>query len=147
MGKADQGVVVLWLARHIYKGKLGYFGYGGNGKQLRDILHIQDLFNLIDWQIHNLDKVNGETFNVGGGVESSVSLKELTSLCQKATGNKIEIASQPENRVADIRIYLTDNTYVTGKTGWMPSIKPEQTIQEITDWIIKYKDILAPILN
>jgi Nucleoside-diphosphate-sugar epimerases len=147
MGKADQGVIVLWLARHIYKGKLGYFGYGGNGKQLRDILHIQDLFHLIDWQIHNLESINGETFNVGGGLESSVSLKELTSFCQKTTGNKIEIISQPENRVADIRIYLTDNNYVTRKTGWKPRIKPEQTIQEITDWIFQYKDILAPILN
>lgn len=147
MGKADQGVVVLWLARHIYKGSLGYFGYGGMGKQLRDILHIQDLFHLVDWQIHNMDKINGEVFNVGGGLESSVSLLELTTLCQKFTGNKIKIASQPENRVADIRIYLTDNKYVTAKTGWRPTIKPDQTIREIADWIVEFKDKLAPILN
>ena len=115
MGKADQGVVVLWLAKHIYKGNLGYFGYGGKGKQLRDILHIEDLFHLIDWQIHNLDKVNGDIFNVGGGVESSVSLKELTTLSEKATGNKIEIVSQAVNRVADIRIYLTDNKLCNSK--------------------------------
>ena len=147
MGKVDQGVIVLWMARHIFKGKLGYFGYGGTGKQVRDILHINDLFDLIDWQIHHLDGVSGEVFNVGGGVETSVSLQELTSLCEKITGNKISITSVPENRVADIRIYLTDNRYVTQKTGWKPRIKPEQIITEIGEWINRYKMELEPILS
>ena len=80
-------------------------------------------------------------------MESSVSLRELTSLSEKATGNKIQIASQSENRVADIRIYLTDNKYVTQKTGWQPKIKPEQTIYEIAEWIKENKATLGPILN
>jgi CDP-paratose 2-epimerase len=147
MGKSDQGVVVLWVARHIYKGNLGYIGYGGTGKQLRDILHIDDLYRLIDWQIHNIKNINGETFNVGGGQESSVSLKELTKLSEKITGNKIQISSQPENRIADIRIYVTDNTYVTERTGWYPKIKPNQTINEIAEWISLNKEALSPILN
>lgn len=147
MGKSDQGVVVLWVARHIYKGNLAYIGYGGTGKQLRDILHIDDLYRLIDWQIHNIEKINGETFNVGGGLENSVSLNELTKLSEKITGNKIQISSQPENRIADIRIYVTDNTYVTEKTGWFPQIKPNQTINEISEWISVNKEALSPILN
>ena len=53
MGKVDQGVVVLWVARHFWKKELSYIGYGGEGKQVRDILHINDLFKLIDFQIHN----------------------------------------------------------------------------------------------
>jgi len=146
MGKVDQGVIVLWVARHFWKKELSYIGYGGQGKQVRDILHIHDLFNLIDWQIHNFGLVSGEIFNVGGGNESSVSLKELTLLCEVTTGNKISINSVPENRVADIPIYLTDNTYVTNKTGWKPEIKPEEIISEITDWIKLNEYILKPIL-
>ena len=147
MGKVDQGVVVLWVARHIFNGKLGYLGYGGNGKQVRDILHIDDAFRLIDWQIHNIDKINGKTFNAGGGAESSVSLQELTTLCKKITGNEIEITSQPENRAADIRIYVTDNSLVKKITGWSPSILPEQIISEIAAWITENKKSLEPILS
>jgi CDP-paratose 2-epimerase len=147
MGKVDQGVIVLWIARHIFKGKLGYFGYGGTGKQVRDILHVDDLFRLIDWQIHNLNQVSGETFNVGGGIESSVSLQELTALCEKVTLNQIKIETVPENRAADIRIYITDNSYVTAKTGWQPQIKPPQIIEEIAEWIYQHKKDLEPILS
>lgn len=147
MGKVDQGVMVLWIARHIFKGKLGYFGYGGTGKQVRDVLHVDDLYRLVDWQVHNIDKVNGEILNAGGGVQTSVSLQELTGLCQQATGNKIEIGSVPENRVADLRIYITDNTYVTGKTGWTPQIGMERIVDDITKWIIENQKDLQHILN
>lgn len=147
MGKVDQGVIVLWVARHIFKGTLGYFGYGGTGKQVRDILHIDDLYRLIDWQIHHMDEVSGEIFNVGGGPETSISLLELTGLCEDITGNRIPINSVKENRAADIRIYLTDNTYVTKTTGWVPEIKPRKIIEEVTTWINLYKKELEPILN
>jgi CDP-paratose 2-epimerase len=147
MGKVDQGVVVLWVARHLFNGRLSYFGYGGQGKQVRDILHIDDAFRLVDWQIHNLDKVNGKTFNAGGGLENSLSLQEMTALCNEITGNKIAITSQPENRAADIRIYITDNRYVKKITGWSPAIRPHQIITDIAEWIQGNKKILEPVLS
>ena len=70
---------------------LGYFGYGGTGKQVRDILHIHDLFDLIDFQIHNMNIVNGQTMNAGGGMDISISLQELTQICEMVTGNRIQI--------------------------------------------------------
>jgi CDP-paratose 2-epimerase len=147
MGKVDQGVVVLWVARHFWKGKLGYFGYGGEGKQVRDILHIQDLFHLLDWQIHHFDKVNGETFNVGGGLETSISLQELTKVCEEVTGNKIDITKVVENRVADLRIYLTDNEKIEKLSGWKPSISVQDIIQDIFKWIKTNETDLKNILN
>ncbi len=75
MGKVDQGVMVLWIAKHFFEQKLSYIGYGGEGKQTRDILHVADLCRLVDWQIHNFEKVNGEILNAGGGVDVSVSLQ------------------------------------------------------------------------
>ena len=77
---------------------------------MRDILHINDFYRLIDYQIHNIETVNDQTFNVGGGLETSVSLCELTEFCRKITGNKIANKSVAENRQADIRIYITDNS-------------------------------------
>lgn len=147
MGKIDQGVVVLWLARHFWKQPLSYIGYGGTGKQVRDMLHTDDLFRLIDWQMHHLDAINGEVFNVGGGTEISLSLREMTALCEKITGNTIPIQQVPENRTADIRIYITDNSKVTDMTGWKPQILPEQIFSEIYTWIKENEQQLAAILK
>ncbi|WP_035726574.1 NAD-dependent epimerase/dehydratase family protein [Eisenibacter elegans] len=147
MGKVDQGVVVLWMARHFWQGKLGYFGYGGQGKQVRDMLHTDDLFGLIDWQMHHLDQINGEVFNVGGGVETSASLQELTRICEEITGNRIEIQQVPENRVADIRIYLTDNSKVSAATGWTPQKRVPEIMQEIYAWMKTHQDALKKILS
>jgi CDP-paratose 2-epimerase len=147
MGKIDQGVIVLWIAKHFWKQELSYIGYGGEGKQVRDILHTDDLFRLIDWQLHNLDKVNGDIFNVGGGREISVSLQELTKLCETVTGNTIPIRKVPENRTADIRIYITDNSKVTAKTGWKPEISAQRIVEEIYEWIKSNADQLETILK
>jgi CDP-paratose 2-epimerase len=147
MGKVDQGVVVLWMARHFWKQKLSYIGYGGLGKQTRDVLHVRDLFALIKWQIENIDQVNGDTFNVGGGLDVSVSLIELTQLCQEITGNKIEIDRIKETRSADIKFYCTDNTKVSSITGWTPQIKPLEIMNEIYTWLKANEDSLAKILK
>jgi CDP-paratose 2-epimerase len=109
-------------------------------------LHIRDLFNLLKKQIESLTALNGSLFNVGGGREVSVSLAELTELCRESSGKTIPIDAVLEDRVADIRIYLTDNTQVTAKTGWKPEIRPAQIIDEITRWITDHKEKLATIL-
>lgn len=146
MGKVDQGVVVLWVARHHYQQPLSYIGYGGKGKQVRDILHIKDLYHLLEIQINNIDIHSGEIYNVGGGLERSISLCELTELCQKYTGNEIPIQNVEEDRVGDIRIYITNNSKVTEKTGWKPEITVEQMIEEIYHWIKDNSEQLRPIL-
>jgi CDP-paratose 2-epimerase len=146
MGKADQGVVVLWVARHYYQKELSYFGYGGQGKQVRDILHIEDCCRLIDYQLHHMEEMNGRLFNAGGGVEISVSLQELTVLCQQVTGNKIPIHEVPDQRTADIRIYLTDNSAITAATGWTPRLSAEAIVRDIYQWIKGNEAMLKPIL-
>jgi CDP-paratose 2-epimerase len=147
MGKVDQGFIVLWLSRHLWKGELSYLGYCGSGKQVRDILHVNDLYSLVDWQMHNMDKVNGEVFNVGGGINSSVSLKELTDNCSSLTSNKISIKSIDKNRQADIPIYVTDNSKITSLSGWEPTYTVTQTLQDILDWMHENEAMLRPILS
>ena len=91
---------------------LKYIGYGGTGKQVRDLLHVDDVVSLIDLQIHQIEKFQGKIYNVGGGAENSASLFEMTSICEKITGDKIQIASEVETRTADLRIYITDNSLI-----------------------------------
>jgi CDP-paratose 2-epimerase len=147
MGKVDQGVMVLWIAKHFFEQQLAYIGYGGTGKQTRDMLHVKDLYRLIDWQIDNIDKINGEILNVGGGNEVSASLQELTKICQEVTGKTIPITNIPENRAADIRMYITDNTKVSNLTGWKPQIGIKQIVEEITQWLAENREALEPILK
>jgi CDP-paratose 2-epimerase len=147
MGKVDQGVVVLWLAKHFWKKELDYIGYGGTGKQVRDILHIEDLYQLIKIQLNNFTLFDNEVFNVGGGLDVSVSLQELTSICEKITGNKITINSVSENRTADIPIYITDNLKINSLCDWSPQLDVKTTITDIFDWMKKNEKTLKLLLN
>jgi CDP-paratose 2-epimerase len=146
MGKVDQGVIVLWVARHFFGEALTYLGYGGNGKQVRDILHVDDLYRLIDLELSNMGEHNGTIYNVGGGNRVSVSLKELTEMCQKVVGRCVPISSIAKNRIADIPYYISDCSKVFEKTGWGPKITTEEIIQEIFSWINDNKKELKPIL-
>jgi len=147
MGKIDQGVVVLWAARHVFGGPLSYIGYGGKGKQVRDVLHVDDLLQLVLYQLDHLDEVSGEVFNVGGGLENAVSLRELTDLCRKYTGNRIEIQEESETRPADVPIYITDNTKVSRATGWQPRKNPDSIVGELCEWIQSNREMLRLVLS
>lgn len=147
MGKTDQGVATLWMAKHLWNQPLTYIGYGGKGKQVRDILHIDDLIDLIDYQIHDIDKFNGKIFNAGGGLKSSCSLLEMTKLCELITQNKINIASENETRPADLRIYITDNSKIENETGWKPTRKLEDIFFDIFTWLKNNEKQLSTILK
>jgi CDP-paratose 2-epimerase len=145
MGKIDQGIVALWVARHLFHLPLSYIGYGGTGKQVRDFIHIDDLFDLINLQIQDLSKFSGEIFNIGGGLKNSFSLLELTKVCQEVTGNMVKMKLVSKNRVNDIRIYLSNCTKITRRTKWSPHKNLRQTVSEIADWIKNNEDLLRPI--
>ena len=147
MGKVDQGVFALWMAFHYFQKSLKYIGYGGTGKQVRDFLHISDLLDLIDIQIERLAELKGKTFNVGGGVQNTLSLYETTQLCQKITGDQIPITPVYETRSGDVPIFITDSRKITETTGWKPKRNAENTLTDIYEWIHKYKDIVSNIFG
>ena len=147
MGKVDQGVFALWMARHYFDGELGYVGYGGTGKQVRDFLHVADLFELVDAQIRDLELFDGQTFNVGGGLEKSLSLLETTHLCEQITGRKITIHRRPETRVADVPLYISDHRKITELCGWRPSRGPKQTLSDIYYWIRENENLVRATLT
>lgn len=145
MGKVDQGVFALWVARHYFEKPLKYIGYGGSGKQLRDFLHVDDLLDLIEIQLTKLDELKGQTFNVGGGLINTLSLLETTQLCQKITGKKIAITSEEETRVGDVPIFITDSRKIMEITGWKPQRNGEKTLKDIYEWIKENEAKLANI--
>ena len=136
-GKVDQGIFTFWMQAHYFKKKINYIGFGGKGKQVRDLLHVADLFELIDIQSCSLDKISGEVYNAGGGRDISLSLLELTKLCTQITGNHIKVGSDTATRQGDIKIYITDNKKVTTGLGWQPKRNSKQILQDIFNWIRK----------
>ena len=82
-GKVDQGFVSLWVEKHLNKKKLYYIGYGGYGNQVRDVIHIDDVCEILFKQIKKLDSIYNESFDIGGGKSNSISLKELTQKFKK----------------------------------------------------------------
>ena len=107
-GKQDQGVVSLWLWKHLNKKKLSYIGFGGTGSQIRDIIHISDACKLIALQIKKIKRINNFTINAGGGSNNTTSLKNLTKVCQKITSNKIKIFSKKSTSEYDVPYYVSD---------------------------------------
>jgi CDP-paratose 2-epimerase len=146
MGKVDQGVFVLWMAAHYFQKTLQYIGYGGSGKQVRDLLFIDDLIALVNQQLTNFSDFNGEVFNVGGGLKTSLSLLETTQICQAITGKTIPIQSVPEERQDDVPIFITDSSKIMQRTGWQPTTDPAQALQRIYEWLRDYESDLRSIL-
>ena len=147
MGKFDQGVVTYWLSSHIFKKELRYIGYSGTGKQVRDILHINDLCNLIDLQIHNWPKVDSQVFNIGGGKDNSLSLMELTKLVNQITDIHLPILKEQNKRNGDIRIFITDIKKIKNILGWAPTLNTKAIINDTFRWIIDNKKELESILK
>jgi CDP-paratose 2-epimerase len=137
-GKVDQGVFTYWMMAHVFKHSLTYIGYGGSGKQVRDLCHIEDLFALIDLQLNDMDTGSGKIYNIGGGKEVSLSLLECTQICREITGNKVAIDSEIGARKGDVAIYITDNRQVYEDYAWRPKRDARHILKDIYDWIVAH---------
>jgi CDP-paratose 2-epimerase len=134
-GKQDQGFVSLWVWRHLNKKNLKYIGYGGNGHQVRDVLHIDDLCNLIYLQIKKFKEIFNKTFTVGGSKSSHTSLYQLTKICEKITNNKIKFKKILKTSIYDIPYYITDNSLITKYYKWKPKKNIKDVVNDIYIWL------------
>ena len=141
-GKQDQGFVSMWVANHLFKKKLSYIGFGGYGHQVRDVLHIEDVCEIILLQISKISKINNITFNVGGEKKNTISLKRLTQKSQKITGNKIKIKRNPKTSVFDIPYFVTNNSKIRKFYKWKPSKNIDQILKDIYFWLHSNKVII-----
>jgi len=147
MGKVDQGFVALWVASHYFGRNLKYLGFGGKGKQVRDVLHIDDVARLIVSQLENQPESGTHFYNVGGGWKYSTSLKELTEITAQIVGKKINIGQSAETRPVDIRIYYTDHSKVSQDFNWHPRKKVTNCVEDTFQWIRSHEEVVAKIFN
>ncbi len=147
MGKVDQGVFSWWLLSHHFGKPLSYIGFGGGGKQVRDLLHIDDLVDLVDEQLGDPEGWSGSVANVGGGRECSLSLLETTALCRELTGNEIEIGAVAETRPGDVPIYLSDCSRLFARTPWRPRRGARDVLADLLEWTVANEDAVAEALG
>jgi CDP-paratose 2-epimerase len=147
MGKVDQGVFTHWVLSHYFGRPLQYIGYGGTGKQVRDLLYSDDLVDLIEEQLLRPDDWAGFNGNVGGGRGCSLSLVETTALCRELTGNEVAIDSVDEPRPGDVPVFISDCGRLFERTEWRPRHSPQEILEEITSWVEEnHRNLQAALL-
>lgn len=146
LGKVDQGVFTHWLLCHHFSRPLSYIGFGGKGRQVRDLLHVDDLTELVLQQAARIGEFRGEVFNVGGSTAANLSLCETTELCRRLTGRVMDIGSDPTPRPADLRWFVMDNRAVESRLGWRPRRSAEEILRDTHAWILHNEAILQASL-
>ena len=146
MGRVDQGIVAYWMLAHTFRKPLTYIGFGGSGKQVRDMLHVDDLVGLVGLQLRDPEPWSGVVVNVGGGPERSTSLLELTKLCAEITGNSVPVSGSTDARPGDIPWYVTDSTRLHDLSAWRPSSTLSAILTDVHDWILDNELVLGPAL-
>jgi CDP-paratose 2-epimerase len=146
MGKVDQGVFTYWMLAHHFRRPVRYIGFGGRGKQVRDLLHVEDLVVLLDEQIQDPDRWDGSKLNVGGGRDCSLSLLETTRLCAEITGHELEIDSEDQPRPGDVPVYISDCRRLFELTEWRPRRSPREILADIHAWIADHESSVRSAL-
>lgn len=135
----DQGWVGWFVEKALEKykdSKCAPFTISGNGKQVRDILHAQDMINLYYTALQNVDRVCGEAYNIGGTMEQSLSLLELFDMLDEMLGIKMEYTKLPV-RQSDQKVFVADIAKITARIGWKPQVTARQGVESMIDWVKK----------
>jgi CDP-paratose 2-epimerase len=131
-GKADQGIFSYWIHSFREKNPLKYIGFNGSGFQVRDALHPKDLVPLLLRQMMEPDLEAPKIINLGGGVENSMSLRQLTAWCQERFGENAVIPSE-EVRPMDAPWIVMDSKTAQNAWNWRAETKIGQILDEIAN--------------
>jgi CDP-paratose 2-epimerase len=110
------------------------FTISGTGKQVRDVLHAEDVVSLYFTAVKNIDTVQGNAFNIGGGIGNSLSLLELFGLLEELLDVKLDYHKLPP-RESDQLLFVADNKKILALTSWKPQIDARKGIIKMLEWL------------
>jgi CDP-paratose 2-epimerase len=110
------------------------FTISGTGKQVRDVLHGDDMKRLYMAAVNNIDSAKGQAFNVGGGIENSLSLLELFALLERITNVKLNYNKLPV-RESDQRVFVSDLAKVKQMLNWQPVVPAQEGVARMVEWV------------
>jgi len=135
-GVEDQGWVAWFAIATLLDKPITIYG---DGKQVRDVLYVKDLIEAFDAFIES--NLRQEVFNIGGGVENTLSLIELLDMLEELTGKRTRI--RYDNwRPSDQKVYISDISKAREKLKWMPKMNPREGVKKLLSWINANKDVL-----
>jgi len=111
-----------------------FFTISGTGKQVRDVLHSDDMKRLYLAAVTNIDTAKGQAFNIGGGIANSLSLLELFSLLEELAGVKLNYTQLPV-RESDQRVFVADISKANQMLGWQPEIFSREGVARMYEWV------------
>ena len=133
----DQGWIGWFCQKAIEKEK-GIlnkpFTISGTGKQVRDVLHASDIANLYFQTLDNIDQANGQVYNIGGGIQNSLSLLELFSVLNNQLNISIDYKVLPV-RASDQKVFVADITKIKNHIRWVPRIDYKNGITSMLEWV------------
>lgn len=135
----DQGWIGWFVQKAIEKQKNPLaepFTISGNGKQVRDLLHADDMIRLYYSALDNVDKVCGQAYNIGGTIDNSLSLLELFNLLNELLNISVEYTNLPP-RQSDQKVFVADITKITKAIGWTPCVNSTDGILDMIRWVNK----------
>ena len=137
-GVEDQG----WLAWMTIAAVTGrQITIYGDGKQVRDVLHVYDLLNGYDAAIENIDRAKGQVYNMGGGTRNLLAIwAEFGPMLEKLLGKKIEVA-RGDWRPGDQRVFYADYTKAKNELGWEPKIDLEEGVEMLFNWVKENREL------
>lgn len=141
-GVEDQGWISWFAIAHLIKNKT--INVYGNGKQLRDILFIDDLILAYELCIKKIDKTSGKVFNIGGGKQNTISVIEAIDKINRFSNKKINF-NYSEERIGDQKAYVSDISKINKLTGWKPKVNIENGFKKMVDWIKKNNKVLEKL--
>lgn len=141
----DQGWVGWFCQKAVeaQRGKCEPFTISGTGKQVRDVLHAEDMKRLYLAALEHMDQAKGQAFNVGGGIENSLSLLELFALLEEIVGVKLNYTQLPV-RESDQRVFVADIKKIRQVTGWKPMVSKEIGVQKMVQVTLEMKSLQLP---
>jgi CDP-paratose 2-epimerase len=131
MGTEDQGWVAHFLIRALQGKPISIYG---NGRQVRDILHVSDAVDAYMAAWRRIDEVRGQAFNLGGGPANAVSLNQLIGHIEQLTGRKVEV-TYADWRAGDQRYYVSDPTLAKRRLQLAEPLDWRAGVELLADWL------------
>ncbi|CRM21497.1 NAD-dependent epimerase/dehydratase family protein [Pseudomonas sp. 25 R 14] len=133
----DQGWVG-WFCQKANEAKSGNadipFTISGTGKQVRDVLHADDMKTLYMSAVNNIEVARGQAFNVGGGVANSLSLLELFAMLNEINDIELIYTKLPV-RESDQRVFVADIDKAYNLLGWKPEVSARDGVARMVGWV------------
>ncbi len=137
-GIEDQG----WVAWFVIAAVMGRpITIYGDGKQIRDLLHISDLIRAYDLAVDKINLAAGQVYNLGGGASNTLAIwTEFAPMLEELLGKNLEVA-RGDWRPGDQKVFVADIRKAARELGWMPQVNVEEGIQKLFEWVRENRDL------